>query len=568
MRSLRSVFGLLVFAAFSAALVSAQTAAQPPQTASDTPDIKYDAYALPNGLRVILSEDHRLPLVAVNLWYHVGPANEEPGRTGFAHLFEHMMFQGSKHVPGDQHFKLLEGAGASDVNGTTGFDRTNYFETLPANQLELALWLESDRMGYLLEQVTAESLANQQDVVRNERRQSVENQPYGIVDEAGIQALFPKGHPYHANLIGSHEDIQAAKLEDVRNFFKQYYAPNNASLAIVGDFDPAKIKPLVEKYFGTLKRGPEVKKPSVATPPVSSERRITVTDTVELPKVSMGWLTPPIFEAGDADADMAANILGGGRSGRLYKALVYDQQIAQSVTVQQNSLTLGSIFSIEVIARPGKTPEQIESAINAELEKFRTSGPDQSEIDRARNTIETGIVDGLQRLGGFGGVADRLNTYEHYLGDPGYLAKDLARYRQTTADSVKSFAAKYLPTSARVVVYGIPGEKKLPPEVPKPPAPTGGSQTAEGINADEAWRNEHPAAGPASTLKLPAPTSFTLPNGLTVSIRPSHRCSRRLGESRRPDRQRRQSGRRSRPGQLHGSDARRGHENTHRSADR
>jgi zinc protease len=516
MRSLRSVFCLLVFAALSAALVSAQTAAQPPRTASDTPDIKYDAYALPNGLRVILSEDHRLPLVAVNLWYHVGPANEEPGRTGFAHLFEHMMFQGSKHVPADQHIKLLEGAGASDLNGTTDFDRTNYFETVPANQLELALWLESDRMGYLLEQVTPAALANQQDVVRNERRQSVENQPYGIVDEAGFHTLFPKGHPYYASVIGSHEDIQAAKLEDVRNFFKQYYAPNNASLAIVGDFDAAKIKPLVEKYFGTLKRGPEVKKPSVTTPPVTSERRLTVTDTVELPKVSMGWLTPPIFEAGDADATVAANILGSGRSSRLYKALVYDQQIAQSVTVQQNSLILGSVFSIEVIARPGKTPEQLESAINAELEKFRTSGPDQSEIDRAHNTIETGIVNGLQRLGGFGGVADRLNTYEHYLRDPGYLSKDLARYRQTTPDSVKAFAAKYLPASARVVVYGVPGEKKLPPEVPKPPAPTGGSQTAEGINADEAWRNQHPVAGPASTLKLPAPTSFTLPNGLTV----------------------------------------------------
>ncbi len=221
MRSFRSVFGLLVVAAFSAALVSARTAAQATRTASDTPDIKYDAYALPNGLRVILSEDHRLPLVAVNLWYHVGPANEEPGRTGFAHLFEHMMFQGSKHVPADQHIKLLEGAGASDLNGTTDFDRTNYFETVPANQVELALWLESDRMGYLLEQVTPATLANQQDVVRNERRQSVENQPYGIVDEAGFHALFPKGHPYYASVIGSHEDIQAAKLEDVRNFFKQ-----------------------------------------------------------------------------------------------------------------------------------------------------------------------------------------------------------------------------------------------------------------------------------------------------------------------------------------------------------
>ena len=233
--------------------------------------------------------------------------------------------------PRDQHIKLLEGAGASDLNGTTDFDRTNYFETVPANQVELALWLESDRMGYLLEQVTAATLANQQDVVRNERRQSVENQPYGIVDEAGIHALFPKSHPYYASVIGSHEDIQAAKLEDVRNFFKQYYAPNNASLAIVGDIDKATIKPLVEKYFGSLKRGPEVRKPGVETPPITSERRLTVTDTIELPKVGMGWLTPPIFKDGDADATVAANILGGGRSSRLFKSLVYEQQIAQSV---------------------------------------------------------------------------------------------------------------------------------------------------------------------------------------------------------------------------------------------
>jgi zinc protease len=516
MRTFRPFLGAVIAASLSTPAALAQPPAPAAGAAADVPDIKFETYRLPNGLRVILSEDHRLPLVAVNLWYHVGPANEEPGRTGFAHLFEHMMFQGSKHVPADQHIKLLEGAGASDLNGTTDFDRTNYFETVPANQVELALWLESDRMGYLLEQVTAATLANQQDVVRNERRQSVENQPYGIVDEAGVHALFPKSHPYYASVIGSHEDIQAAKLEDVRNFFKQYYAPNNASLAIVGDIDKATIKPLVEKYFGSLKRGPDVTKPGVETPPITSERRLTVTDTIELPKVGMGWLTPPIFTDGDADATVAANILGGGRSSRLFKSLVYEQQIAQSVTVQQNSLTLGSMFTIEVIARPGKTPEQIEAAINTELEKFRTAGPEAAEVDRARNTIETGIVNGLQRLGGFGGVADRLNTYEHYLGDPGYLAKDLARYRATTPATVKAFAEKYLTTNARVVVFGVPGEKKLAPEVPKAAPPTGGSESGESVNADEPWRNTKPAAGPASTLKLPSPTSFTLPNGLTV----------------------------------------------------
>src|SRR5262245_3280659 len=227
---------------------------------ADVPKIQFEKYTLGNGLDVILSEDKRLPLVAIDVWYHVGPANEAAGRTGFAHLFEHMMFQGSKHVPGDMHFRAVEGAGGSTINGTTGFDRTNYFETLPSNQLELALWLESDRMGYLLDQVDQANLSNQQDVVRNERRQSYENRPYGIVEEALFHELFPKSHPYHALIIGSHADIQAARLEDVKSFFKTFYAPNNASLAIVGDIDKAAVKKLVEKYFGTFKRGEPVTK--------------------------------------------------------------------------------------------------------------------------------------------------------------------------------------------------------------------------------------------------------------------------------------------------------------------
>jgi zinc protease len=511
MRLSRLVSGLA-----AAALLSASLAVAAPQAAGDVPDIKYEVYTLSNGLRVILAQDHRLPLVAVNLWYHVGPAYEEPGRTGFAHLFEHMMFQGSKHVPANAHIGMLEAAGASDLNGTTDFDRTNYFETVPSNQLELALWLESDRMGYLLDRLTAANLSNQQDVVRNERRQSVENEPYGIVEEGGFHLLFPKGHPYYAEVIGSHEDIQAAKLEDVRAFFRQYYAPNNASLAIVGDIDVAKTKALIEKYFGPLKRGPEVHKPNVTTPPITSERRAVITDTVELPKVYMTWITPPIFKAGDADATIAAAILGDGKSSRLYKALVYDQQIAQTVSVKQNSLILGSIFSVEVVARPGKTADQIEAAINAELDKFRSQGPDAKEVERAQNGIETGIVSGLQTLGGFGGVADRLNMYEHFLGDPGFLSQDLARYRATTPESVKAFAQRYLQNTNRVVVHGVPGEKKLPPEVPKAAAPPAASATAEGVNADEPWRAKPPAAAPMPTLTLPTPTEFKLPNGLTV----------------------------------------------------
>src|SRR5258707_8241630 len=347
-------FGIIVMVVNTSGQSSskkAPTKKSPAKTASSSadgtteialPTIKFEKYTLPNGLVVILSEDHRLPLVSTNIWYHVGPANELPGRTGFARLFEHMMFEGSKHVPGNGHIRFLEGAGASDLNGTTDFDRTNYFETLPSNQLELALWLESDRMGYLPDRLDQASLTNQQDVVRNERRQSIENSPYGIVKEAVFHRLFPKGHPYYADVMGSHADIQAAKVEDVRNFFKLYYAPNNASLAIVGDFDPAKAKQLVEKYFGPLKRGAPVPKIAAVTPPITAERRAVIHDQVELPRVYEAWLTSPIFKPRYALADLASDILGGGKSSRLYKKLVYEKQIALDVSVSQNSLILGS----------------------------------------------------------------------------------------------------------------------------------------------------------------------------------------------------------------------------------
>src|SRR5437870_7712261 len=351
----------------------------------ETPQLKFEKYKLENGLDVILSEDHRLPLVAVNLWYHVGPANELPGRTGFAHLFEHMMFEGSKHIASSAQNRYLEAAGASDINGSTDFARTNYFETLPSNQLELALWLESDRMGYLPDQLSQANLSNQQDVVRNERRESLENAPYGVVEEGLFHRLFPKEHPYYGEIIGSHADIQAAKLEDVRNFFKLYYAPNNASLAIVGDFDPDHARELVEKYFGPLKRGDDVPKIKAKTPPISSERRAVIQDNVQLPRVYMAWLTSPIYKPGDAEADLGATILGGGKSSRLYKKLVYERQIALDVAANQQSLMLGSEFQVQATARPGVKPEDLEQAVNTELEAFRTNGPTEEELQRARN---------------------------------------------------------------------------------------------------------------------------------------------------------------------------------------
>jgi zinc protease len=489
-----------------------------PSPTADIPRIEFEKYTLPNGLDVILSRDGRVPMVAVNLWYHVGPANEEPGRTGFAHLFEHMMFQSSKHVPADSHFKLLEAAGASDINGTTDYDRTNYFQTVPTNQLELALWLESDRMGYLLDVVDQAALSNQQDVVRNERRQSVENQPYGLAEESLVQTLFPKGHPYYGNVIGSHEDIQAAKLDDVRRFFRQYYSPNNASLAIVGDFEPAHAKALVEKYFGTLKRGSDVPPIKAETPKITAERRKVVNARVELPRVYMAWVTSPIFKPGDADADVASNILGGGRSSRLYKKLVYEKQIAQTVSAQQYSLILGSIFQIEATARPGHTVEELEKAIEEELAAFRSNPVEAREIEQARNTIETNIIGGLERLGGFGGVADRLNSYNHYLDNPDYLAKDIERYRAVTAGSVQAFAKEQLANNARVVMHVVPGEPEAAPQVATPPPVAAAQGGGESINADEPWRNQVPPAGAARPLQLATPLSAKLANGLTLIL--------------------------------------------------
>jgi zinc protease len=519
MKALQSVATTLALSIAWLPIAAAQMQMPKVPVVPDVPKIAFEKYTLPNGLEVILSPDHRLPIVAVNLWYHVGPANETAGLTGFAHLFEHMMFQGAKHVPADTHFKLLEGAGASDINGTTDFDRTNYFETLPANQIELALWLESDRMGYLLDVLDQASLSNQQDVVRNERRQGVENQPYGIVQEGLFHQLYPKGHPYYASVIGSHGDIQAAQLEDVKKFSKTFYAPNNASITIAGDFDDVEVRKLIDKYFGSFKRGPAIPKLDVTTPPITAERRAVIQDRIELPKVYVAWITSPIYKPGDAEADLAARILGGGKSSRLYKKLVYELQIAQNVTTSQYSLVLGSFFSIEATARPGHTAEELEKAIDAEIERFRAEGPSADELDRARNTIETELVGGLETLGGFGGVADRLNQYNHYLGDPGYLPQDIARYRNATTEAVKAFAADQLKRNARVVVHGVPGTPDFGPEVPTPKAEkvaAGGG--TEAVNADEPWRAQPPKAAAAKPLQLPPPQTFKLENGLTVVL--------------------------------------------------
>jgi len=506
---------------FAMALLALSSLATPAGASVKPPQVKLDfeKYTLPNGLEVILREDHRLPIVAINTWYHVGPANETEGRTGFAHLFEHMMFQSSGHVGEDEIWKDLEGAGASFINGTTDFDRTNYMEDLPSNQLELGLWLESDRMGFLQDRLNATSLANQQDVVRNERRQSVENAPYQLPEEEMYHLLYPKGHPYYAWVIGSHEDIQAAKIDDVKDFFKRYYCPNNASLVIVGDIDKAKTKALVEKYYGTIPRGAPVPPITATTPPITSEKRAVVTDKVELARVYMAWLTSPIYKPGDAEAFVVADILGGGKASRLYKSLVYEKQIAQDVSVQQQPLSLGSVFEVTATVKPGHTPDEVEKAIDAELQRFTADGPTEAEVDAAQNSIYSGIVTSLENFGGFEGVANRLNTYNHHLKNPGYLSEDLARFAAVTPASAKTFAANQLKPNARVVVHAVPGDKKLPPDPTTPPKP---ETTEAKVESAEPWRNTMPGPGPVAKAALPSPKRFALPNGLQVYVVEAH----------------------------------------------
>lgn len=476
--------------------------------------IKYEKLKLANGFELILAEDHRLPLVAVNLWVHAGPQNEAAGQTGFAHLFEHLLFAGTKHIPRGQADKIVDAAGGTDSNGSTNYDRTNYYFTLPSNQLELGLWIKSDMLGYMIDEVDSVALANQQDVVRNERRQSRENRPYGIVGEAISQALFPPGHPYRGNVIGSHADIQSIKLEDVKAFARTYYRPNNATLVLAGDFNPAEAKRLVEKYFGTLKAGNPVPPIVAQQPKITQEVRLHVTDRVELSRLSLAWHSPAVFKPGDAELDIASSILGGGKSSRLYKKLVYERQIAQSVQVYQASAALGSTFEIDVVARPGQSLEEIEALVDAELQALATTPPTQEEVDRARAGIQTGTLGQLEKLGR---LADTLNRYNQAVGDPGYIGRDLARYQAVTPASISAVVAATLGKQARVVAYATPGPKVLAPEVLTPPPPKlAAAGEREAINADEAWRKQQPAAGKATPLNLPAGHRFSLANGLTI----------------------------------------------------
>jgi zinc protease len=519
--TITKLFKICAAATLSAVLANPATLLAQADGKLKLPEIKYETYTLPNGLKVITHEDHRLPLVAVDLWYHVGPLNERPGRTGFAHLFEHMMFEGSEHVGEKAHIKYVQGAGATDVNGTTDFDRTNYFETLPANQLELGLWLESDRMGFLMEGLNRDLLKNQRDVVRNERRQG-EGRPYAAADEAVAHLLYPAGHPYYGDVIGSHADIEAARIADIRDFHQQFYTPNNASIAIAGDFDPAKLKELLTKYFGPIPAGPKVEPVTVVTPPITSQKRETVTDTVRLPQLTIAWLTPAAYTPESPSTQAAIFALGGAKASRLDQALVYKTQVAQRVTCYDRPDKLNGAAECEIIAKPGVKLEDLEATVWSEIAKLQTDGPTAEEVEAAKAGSLTGTIAGLQRLGGFGGVADTLNAFNQYTGDPGYLPKEIAAEQAVTVASAKAAAVKYLTKDSAVVVYCVPGKKVLN-DVPRSPEDTDADVKITNPYSDEFeksqdWRKDVPKAGPPVTVHLPVPQTFTLANGLKVFV--------------------------------------------------
>lgn len=420
--------------------------------------VPYERFTLSNGLTVILHEDHSTPTVSVNTYYHVGSGHEKPGRTGFAHLFEHVMFEGSGNVPEGKFDEWLEAAGG-DNNGSTNTDRTNYYEDIPSNALELALFLDSDRMGFLLDDMSQAKLDGQRDVVKNERRQSYENRPYGLAYITISENLYPPNHPYHWPTIGSMENLSAASLQDVIDFFRTYYVPNNASLVIAGDIDPKKTRRFVEKWFGHIPAGNPVD--PIDAPPafLTEEKRITLEDKVQLPRFYMTWHSPRMFAPGDAEMDLLSSILTHGKNSRLYKRLVYDLQIAQDVSSFQSSGALTSSFHIVATAKAGHTLTELETVIQEEIDRIKQSAPSQREVQRAINQFEASFLNRLESIGGFGGKADLLNNYFMRTGNPDYFQEDLGRYKQIDPNDIQSVATTYLSNEARVVLSIVPAGK-------------------------------------------------------------------------------------------------------------
>ena len=421
--------------------------------------LPFTKHTLANGLDVIVHEAPQVPIVAVNVWYHVGSKNERPGRTGFAHFFEHLMFEGSEHHAAG-YFPPLQQAGAL-LNGSTNTDRTNYWEVVPTSAVDLALWMESDRMGYLLPAVTSERFETQRDVVLNERRQNYENRPYGMAIIALSAALFPPDHPYHWVTIGAAADLQAMRLEEVQQFFRTYYHPANASLSLAGDIETGRAIELADRYFGDLPAGPRPARVT-AHAGLSREYRLLLEDRVELPRVYLAWHSPAMFADGDAEMDLLADLLANGKTSRLYRTLVYERRIAVDVSAYQGSRELGSFFLVAATAAPGQSLSDIAAAIDAELHLVVSEGPSVAEMERAAAQIEAHFLYRLQTVGGFGGKSDQLNAYNVFCGDPAFFARDVARYREATQETVRATAARLLRFDARVILSIVPhGRQEL-----------------------------------------------------------------------------------------------------------
>jgi predicted Zn-dependent peptidase len=414
--------------------------------------MEFDTFALANGLTVILHVDRGSPLVAVNLWYHVGSKDEAPGRTGFAHLFEHLMFMGSKNAPYPSFDAIMESWGGHN-NGTTSNDRTNYYEIGPRNLLETFLWLEADRLATLPEVITQEELEKQRKVVLNERRQSYENRPYGRTELRIPEVMYAAEHPYHWPTIGSQADLEAASVDDVRRFFDSFYRPANASLTIAGDFEPADARRLVEKYFGWLAAREAPTRPRPGAPLLEGDREETMTDRVQLSRLRLCWHAPALFAPGDADLDLAAHILGGGKSSRLYRTLVFDKRMTQDVFAYQGSQMLGSLFHVGATAKPGQDLATIQGAVDEQLQRMASEGPTPAELDRARNTH---LADFYKSLDHLQTRADLLNHYQYLLGTPGGVERDVARYEAATPASVRDAFAAVLKTR-RLSMRTVPG---------------------------------------------------------------------------------------------------------------
>jgi len=493
------------FPALLVAAVFALGAAQKPPAGSAAvaiPKIAFEKYTLPNGLQVILHVDRKLPIVHVNQWFHVGSKNEKLGRTGFAHLFEHMMFQGSKNASKD-YFTYAEKAGANlqegGVNGTTNTDRTNYFATVPSGNLEQVLWFESDRLATLPEALTKEKLDNQRDVVKNERRQGLENTPYGRWFKLVTENLHPASHPYSWTVIGSHEDLTAASLDDVKEFFRTYYTPNNLSLVIAGDFDPAEAKRLVEKYFGGIPAGPPLDRPTLWIPTLDRERIIEATDRVPQDRVYMTWPTPQAFGPGDAELDLTSLILTDGLSSRLNKVLVYDKEIATAVQSFQNSAEISGWFAVIATARPGVAVENLEKIVTDEIARLAKTGPTAAELERAKTKQQYNFVTGLERIGGFGGKADLLNQYNTFLGDPDKFEEDIARYQKVTTADIQRTVDRWLNTRNRLLVRFHPEKSTRGPEVALD-------------------RSKEPALGADRPFRAPEVKTARLDNGMEIFV--------------------------------------------------